>query len=250
MELYNYIGLLIRAYKFKRKAEKEEINFTLKILKKGDFVIDIGAHKAAFAFWLSKAIGKKGKIFLFEPQPDLYKYLLKVTSFLYPKDITVFPLALSNNNCVKPLHFYGNHLGCASLEIKVDQLKNPIDVKVTTLDKVMKDFINAPKVAFIKCDVESHELLVLKGAEKLIKKDKPTLLIESSSLKADSTTRNELFNYLNDINYIGHFFFGDAIIPIKDYSKNNHHLPNKTNQNFIFFPSQNENRNIHKGENF
>lgn len=55
------------------------------------------------------------------------------------------------------------------------------EIDATTLDRyITRNEIKS--VEFIKCDVEGAEILVLKGAEKLLKRDQPKLLLEVNPL--------------------------------------------------------------------
>jgi FkbM family methyltransferase len=56
------------------------------------------------------------------------------------------------------------------------------------------DFNIKEKISFIKIDCEGHEIEVLSGATKLIKKNKPTLLVENNSKK--------LSIFLTKLNYV------------------------------------------------
>ena len=47
----------------------------LDYLVPGNIAVDIGAHKGAYTYWMSKYVGEKGKVFSFEPQPQLNKQL-------------------------------------------------------------------------------------------------------------------------------------------------------------------------------
>ncbi len=43
----------------------------------------------------------------------------------------------------------------------------------------MLDSLTLPKIRLIKIDAEDHDLAVLQGAEKLISRDRPILIVES-----------------------------------------------------------------------
>ena len=70
-----FLRWVFRAWKYRLKVEKHEIHFMLQNLKAGQSTIDIGAHKGAYTYWMSKYVGEMGQVFAFEPQPLLYKKL-------------------------------------------------------------------------------------------------------------------------------------------------------------------------------
>lgn len=143
-------------------------------LKPDDIVIDTGANVGIFTFWASKKIGKNGRVFAFEPVPEVNKILfdsLKYNAYA-SKNIEVVPYALGSSNEDLILNYQGNDLGGSGIGKK----SNFIKVPQTTLD----DFIEKKgikKVNFIKMDIEGMEREALKGASKTIAKFKPKLAI-------------------------------------------------------------------------
>ena len=66
-------------------------------------------------------------------------------------------------------------LGCATIHNEnVFNKYHQFNVKKNKLDNLIK----SKNIGFIKIDVEGHELEVINGARKLIKENKPILLIE------------------------------------------------------------------------
>jgi len=61
---------VFRAWRYRLKVEKQEINFMLSHLKPGQTAIDIGAHKGAYTYWMSKYVGKDGKFLSKEEEKD------------------------------------------------------------------------------------------------------------------------------------------------------------------------------------
>ena len=61
------------------------------------------------------------------------------------------------------LHFPGEHLGSASLELDDDVLQPPIDVNTLRLDDYFDSISWTEPLRLIKCDVEYHELAVAQG---------------------------------------------------------------------------------------
>ena len=58
-------------------------------LKKGEVVIDVGAHKGGYLYWMSKKVGSKGKVIAFEPQAILCDYLKNLCKRLGLNNVTI-----------------------------------------------------------------------------------------------------------------------------------------------------------------
>ena len=72
---------------------------------------------------------------------------------------------------------------CSSIEqtnLKQNSIEKIEIIKIETIDRLFAEQINIWKTAYIKMDVEGHELKVLDGAKQLISKLAPTMLIEVS----------------------------------------------------------------------
>ena len=79
---------------------------------------------------------------------------------------------------------------------EVEELKVPLK----TLDSIIP---YSTKIDFIKIDVEGGEFNVIKGAKKLLIKDKPNIIFEFGLGASNfyGSTPDKLFDYLTDINY-------------------------------------------------
>ena len=93
-------------------------------------------------------------------------------------------------------------------------------------------------IGFIKIDAEGSELNVLNGAKKLIKKYKPTLLIEIEERYISEPIEKSLKRIL-DFGYNGFALIGDILTPLKYFDGNKNHRidygPNFHANAFIFF---------------
>ena len=85
------------------------------------------------------------------------------------------------------------------------------------------------KIGFIKIDVEGHEKNVIVGASKIIKKNKPVLLVEIEEKHTQNKVVN-IIDFINTFGYKSYFFDKKKLIEIK--KNTNFGLKN----NFIFLP--------------
>ena len=73
MKFFQKYKLVARAWRYRLIIDKAEIQYLLHNIKTNDRCIDIGAHKGAYTYWMSKCVGEKGEVYGFEQQPQLFK---------------------------------------------------------------------------------------------------------------------------------------------------------------------------------
>lgn len=120
--------------------------------------IDIGAHFGWYSRLMAEAMGGKGRVFAFEPNPRTFRYLRENTR-CHP-EIAVFPLALSDSE--RAITFY-----CAessNLSSAVRSVGRPEVLEAKTLDQLCQTGGIGDQIDFIKCDVEGGEMAVWRGA--------------------------------------------------------------------------------------
>lgn len=147
---------------------------------KNKIVIDVGSNLGEFAIYCVR-LGAK-KVYAFEPVTETFKILEKQIEInnLKGKIIPV-KLALGDKNETLKINFEG--AGDATAHINGRLSTNSEIIKVIKLD----DFIKKEKVSFIKMDVEGYEEKVLRGAHKVIKRDKPILSFSGYHKKTDKS---------------------------------------------------------------
>ena len=96
------------------------------------------------------------------------------------------------------------YLGTATV-VPQDAGHTPVPVTVTTLDALCVEPAVRP-VGFIKCDVEGHELEVLRGADQVLREDRPALLVESVDDRPAAGQTARVFDHLRGLGYTGCFF--------------------------------------------
>ena len=140
-----------------------------KNVKRGDIVVDVGAHIGYFTVILADIVGDRGKVFAFEPNPKTFSILKKNIETNNIKNVVLEKLALSN---IETEEFVKEaELSAGTVVDK--NFTQGIKVKTTTFDKYFHDI----KIDFIKIDVQGAEYNILNGGEKIFEK-KPKCIIE------------------------------------------------------------------------
>jgi FkbM family methyltransferase len=160
-------------------------------LKEGDWAIDVGANIGQYTKKMSELVGEKGRVIAFEPVLETF-YLLasNVSRFKNSNNVTLVNAAVSDKTEVLGIdipklesgldNFYQAHLIASENARSV--LCLPID-----------SFNILEKIKFVKIDAEGHELHVLRGMNKILKRDHPVIVVENNS--------DDIENYLNDFGY-------------------------------------------------
>ena len=200
------IRLIYRAHRYRWKLDPAEIKFMRAHARPATTAIDIGAHKGGYSYWMARAVGPQGLVIAFEPQPELAARLR--CSFGHRHNVIIENLGLSNQCGQLTLNVPGpGPSPGASFEttaVTSDSIRK-INVDVSTLDARLAQ--PHPRVSFIKCDVEGHELNVFMGAERTFREERPSLLFECEQRHHGNRDTAEVFNYLGGLGYRGFFLF-------------------------------------------
>ena len=158
------------------RSESEELDLLLSWLRqkgiKGvciDVGANIGNHSICFADHFDE-------VFSFEPHPMLFK-VLSVNASL-KNNIHCFNFGASSTTQQMSLYIGDkSNLGHASIYWENETRKaEAATITLKPLDSVPE--ILEKKISFMKIDVEGHELEVLKGAERIIVRDRPAIAFE------------------------------------------------------------------------
>ena len=197
----------------------------------GATVVDVGANRGIYSYWMSKAVGPMGKVIAFEPQPECVDHLQRVKTKFRLQNLVIAPTGLSSyvgtatmardkpKSVGGSLEWVGN---------RPDGTYEHLQVEVETLDAY---FSNSRPPSLIKCDVEGHELAVFKGGHGVLSSGHPDLLFECHQREA---TQGELFAFLEGLEYSGFFFERGRSHPVDDFDKIPYHKPFVTHRNYIF----------------
>lgn len=138
--------------------------------KKGDLVIDVGAHYGFYTLYASQLVGDKGTILAFEPHPHNYERLLTNMEVNKIKNAKAFSTALGDFDGQTKLYITPHSDGHSTFF----RTENYLNVKTRKMDTVVAK-LGLEKVDLIKIDAEGDEMTVLKGAIETIKKYKPKI---------------------------------------------------------------------------
>lgn len=200
MKLAERLHAMHRFWRYRLRQDRLELALVRKQVAPGQTVLDVGANKGAYTYWLSKAAGPSGSVYAFEPQPELARYIEDSARAFRLSNVKVINKALSCESGAVELFRPDCHpLGGATLEEAPGYTGTYMPVTRQRLDDFVAQTPDLPRpISFIKCDVQDHELRVLQGAERVLQEDRPTLMLECVH-----TGWDELSRYLDSIGYVG-----------------------------------------------
>lgn len=183
--------------------ERELVAFLKKIVKPGTTVLDVGANVGYIAAIAARLVGPEGLVHAFEPNPECYERLTR--------NLAVFPqanahrLAISDEAGTQPLYLSENSQedGWGSLLKAGGTVRNTMDVAVTSIDCFLSTYGLQRTVHLIKIDIEGNEMHALRGARRLIEKDRPAIIVELNAvcLARDGAKPGDVIGFLADLHY-------------------------------------------------
>jgi len=164
----------------------------------------IGLHSAAFAE------GRPGlTIHAFEPQPALLELAARNTEMIRGRtgaSVRLHPVALgaAAGTAFMPRLDFSHPTNAGAGQVSLMPIEAGISVEMIALDS-----LDLPPVSFIKLDLEGHEGDALRGAHRLLLRDRPTLFCEINTVVGAA----RIFDALKDLDYQAYFVETDAYNP-------------------------------------
>lgn len=183
--------------------EKSETELVKKIVTEGMTVVNVGANFGYYVALHSTLVGSTGKVFAFEPEPSNFALLERNVVHNNLQNTIIVNQALGSRIGNIKLYIDSKNIGNPSLIKKnVPNLKNFIEVEMTTLDAYIGDLFNG-RVDLIHMDVQGAEGQVIEGARKIISHYKPILLMEfwPYGLVNAETDPGKFLEYLITLDY-------------------------------------------------
>lgn len=161
-----YVGQRIALEKY----EPYETELIQRQVKKGNVIIDVGANIGYYTVLLANKVGKKGKIYAFEPDSANFEILEKNIKANKLENVVAMKVAVGAKNETKTLHKSKENYGDHKL---YGNEKTKEEVKIVKLDDFIKE-----KIDLIKIDTQGWEPEIIEGAKNLIEKWKPIMFME------------------------------------------------------------------------
>jgi len=187
------------------------------VVKQGDTVLDVGANIGVYTRFCSEFVGPTGRVISLEPVPETFSYLKRNVRALKLKNVECLNVAASDHDSDSERMSIPDYStgGLNLYEAKLSAEGN-IVVKTAKLDTLFPNL----NPAFIKCDVEGHEVACIHGALNLIRRCRPIWMVEVS--------KAETFELFRSLKYEASYYDGSELHPFD---------PQRPATNYFFSPA-------------
>jgi FkbM family methyltransferase len=188
-------------------------------------------------------LSRTPNVVLIEPNPDCTRVLER----LFGRDVRIITGAASNANAEAVLRIPDAGSGLAAIErnkLSFAGASKTIKVKTFRMDDLKLE-----NVTFMKIDVEGHEASVLEGACELLKRDRPSLLVEAEERHNPGAVMS-VRALLEPMGYEGYMLDAGTLVSVRRFDPAVHQSAEAAERgraagshgsvyvnNFIFIPS-------------
>lgn len=156
------------------RYELNELDFVRATVRPGDVALDLGAHIGVYALRLARLVGPTGRVIAVDASGAHVEWLRRSVEANHFQSWTeVIHAAASNVDGAMWLRHPPGDSSSAHSWLVEDVTGDAEPVRTIRVDDVIGD-----AVQFMKVDVEGAEGLALRGAQRLLERSRPTLLVE------------------------------------------------------------------------
>jgi len=192
------------------KSAERELTYLDKVVPGDAVTVDVGANCGLYTRRLARL---SRQVHAFEPSGQMAKLLRRTSA----RNVSVHEMALSDHDGDAELFIPqgddGPVYGLASLEARAG---SPVRLMSAHVPVARLDAVIHQDVAFVKIDVEGHELNVLNGAVELLERCQPVFLVEAEDRHRAAATRS-VFEFFRSKSYRGFFLKDDDVVDVERF---------------------------------
>ncbi len=163
-------------------------------LREGATFVDIGANVGFYSVSAAKVVGPSGRVIAIEPNPDNLRALVLNKMLNECPQVRILPFAASDEEGLVSLM---KIVSIASTKrIEPDDLKYLSGSSVVYSVRLDDVLSREPRVDVIKCDVDGHDHLAMRGAQGVVERFHPTVVAELNPGTLRTFSRVEPEDYL------------------------------------------------------
>lgn len=187
-------------------------------VKPGACVVDVGANFGRYTKALADLVGPAGRVYSLEPVPETFAILTANVERMGLGNVIPLRRAVSDAHgervtlVVPKDRPFGLENAYQARIARGPAQGREVTAETCTLDRLLAE--ETTPVSFVKCDVEGHELVCLRGAMDLIRRSRPTWLIEvTGDPRGGESSARSLFQLLGELGYRAYVADGKELRP-------------------------------------
>lgn len=176
--------------------EQGTTHLIMRFLKEGDVFVDAGANLGYFTILAAKKVGRDGKVYCFEPNPSVTKYLLRNIELNQLENVVVHEKGVSDINGHFMFFVSDKDISLGNVVGPIGKDSQAIQIQTVRMDEELPLGL---EVDLAKIDVEGEELNVLRGMQSIIERSPEIkILIEYSLTNSERKKSNpqDLLDFL------------------------------------------------------
>jgi FkbM family methyltransferase len=175
--------------------------------KKGDVVLDCGAHIGNCTILFARLVGKRGIVVALEPFEDSFRALRRRVKRNRFTNVIAIKKAAWEKTETKVLRVMPNTIGCRISEQEIKRVKDSeTRIRCIAIDDLVND-LGLQRLDMIKMDIEGAEIEALAGSKRVIERLSPRFAIASYHRRNGQQTAMMVQRYLTDCAYTVETFF-------------------------------------------
>ena len=217
----------------------QDVYFLKNIIEKGAWCVDIGAHLGYYTFELSRLTGPSGHVIAIEPMPAFNQTLERLLHRRHADNVTLHQVALGGKTEYVEMGIprVGDTKKFAYARVMEHsqhfQYVESVKVKNESGDRLLQE---APRLDFIKCDVEGLEIPVFASMLTVLSTHQPILLCEL----VGQPDRIALLEMIRPMGYRTYRLLKGVLHPLDVYGDDV-----AISHNYYFLPPQHQQRLHH-----
>lgn len=206
MPEWMYLRWLV--WNYKRRTGQADLHVLERYLKPADTAVDVGANRGV---WIQLMAPQCQHVYAYEPDAQMMAFARRHL----PPNATLHHCALSDTDgeAVLTTPIWGGQASRTHGSLQKDFSGHQTITQ--TVPKRRLDTEGLRGVGFVKIDVEGHELSVLKGADGLLRSDKPVVWVEVEP--RHGARPHEVADHMATLGYQGYFFWHGERLPVKRF---------------------------------
>jgi FkbM family methyltransferase len=167
-------------YAGKGSYQLNKIEAALRRTRSFRTALDVGGH---VGLWSRVLADRFERVLAFEPIPELANCFRR--NLADKPNVTLFELALGNVSSACTMVKADKNTGNAHVAPTPKKSKTDIIINSARANMIKLDSLRIDSIDFIKIDVEGFELFVIEGGERIIRENRPVMVIEQKPDNAE-----------------------------------------------------------------